>query len=308
MQQLVLKSAQGGSPVIRITLHYLWGLAEAMEPLGRLDTQKDTPKFDLALILFEPKNALQALLEGSVYSQTVRISKPHAETLLQLLDRHTSDAFEGNPNEQKPRHEVWKIRNAYAEFKTAFLAELGMFPAYFVTQKGSHDTLTLLDEWWRMFPDDLIKKAPEALFDVQQAGKCLCYETATACGFHLFRATEAVLRRYYGHVTGGAPPPKIRNIMVYVQAMRTRKCGDERILSVVEQLSKLHRNPLIHPEVALTVDEAISILGIARSAVTAMLSQLPELPQTTGAPPSPQEPPKPPTQARSKPSKKKPDA
>jgi hypothetical protein len=150
-----------------------------------------------------------------------------------------------------------------------------------VSQKGSYDTLILLDIPSRMFPDELADKAPEAMFDVQQAGKCLCYETATACGFHLFRATEAVLRRYYTHVTRGAPPPKVRNIAVYVNAMRQRKCGDERILSVVAQLSTLHRNPLIHPEVALTLDEAISIHGIARSAVTAMLSQFPILPKTT---------------------------
>jgi hypothetical protein len=138
-----------------------------------------------------------------------------------------------------------------------------------------------------MFPDDLADKVPEAMFDVQQAGKCLCYETATACGFHLFRATEAVLRRYYSHVTGGAPPPKVRNIAVYIHAMRQRNSGDEVILSVVEQLSKLHRNPLIHPEVALTLDEALSILGIARSAVTAMIAQLPTLPKTTAAAGSP---------------------
>lgn len=119
------------------------------------------------------------------------------------------------------------------------------------------------------------------MFDVAEAGKCLCYEVGTACGFHLFRATEAVLRRYYTHVTGGSPPPKVRNMMVYVQAMRQKKCGEERILTVIEHMSKLHRNPVMHPEAVLSVDDAISIHGMARSAITAMLSVLPELPQTT---------------------------
>jgi predicted DNA-binding transcriptional regulator AlpA len=178
---------------------------------------------------------------------------------------------------------VWAIKQAYDQFKTAFLAELGTFPSYFVTQKGDRDTLTLLDQPWRMFPDDLLAKVPEASYDVAEAGKALCFEVATACGYHVFRATEAVLRRYYSHVTGGKAHPKMRNISVYVRAIRDAKCGDERILSVIEQMSKLHRNPIAHPEVALTLDEAISVLGMARSVITAMLSALPFPPQTTTA-------------------------
>jgi hypothetical protein len=52
-------------------------------------------------------------------------------------------------------------------------------------------------------------------------------------------------------------------------------------------MAKLHRNPLIHPEVALSVDEAMATLGIARSVVTAMLAELPVLPQTTSNVPVP---------------------
>ena len=63
--------------------------------------------------------------------------------------------------------------------------------------------------------------------------------------------------------------------------MRQKKCGDEKILSVIDQLAKLHRNPLIHPEVALEMDEALTIHGIVRSAVAAMLAVLPELQATT---------------------------
>jgi hypothetical protein len=73
----------------------------------------------------------------------------------------------------------------------------------------------------------------------------------------------------------------MRNIMVYVKAIRSAKCGDERILSVIEQMSKLHRNPIAHPEVALTLDEAIATLGMAQSVITAMLAVLPVVPKTT---------------------------
>ena len=173
------------------------------------------------------------------------------------------------------------IVNTYAQFKTAFMAEIGTFSAYFVNQKGSFDTLTLLDEPWRMYPEELWHKIPEARFDMIEAGKALCYELPTACGMHTFRLVESVLRRYYTEVTNGKPQPKVRNIAVYINAMRQAKCGDEKILGVLDHLSKLHRNPLMHPDAALTLNEAISIVGIAHSAVTAMLQKIPAPPQTT---------------------------
>lgn len=267
-----------GRKVIRITLHYVWSLAEALEPLGDLDATKYPDKFDFMMDLFGPQAALEALLHGSVFSPNLRSSVASGAQLLELLKEQTKSV-----DGKITPGDVWGIKNAYSHFKIAFLAELGTLPTYFVTQKGSHDTLTLLEQGWRLFPSDLEEKVPEAMFDAEEAGKALCYQIPTACGFHVFRATEAVLRRYYSHVTGGKPQPKVRNIMVYVQAMRQAKCGDEKILSVVEQLSKLHRNPLIHPEVALTEDEAISSLGMARSVISAMIAVLPPVPQTTGA-------------------------
>jgi len=267
--------------MIRITLQYLWGLSEQLEPLGKLDPSLETTMstMDLMIVIWEPQSALETLISGSVFASTLRSSKPHALHLRKLMNEQTSKT---ELEDKISNYVIWQLKQAYDQFKIAFLAELATFPAYFVSQKGSHDTLTLLDQPVQMFPADLQTKVPEAMYDVAEAGKALCYELPTACGFHLFRVTEAVLRRYYSHVTGGSAPPKVRNIMVYVNAMRQKKCGDEVILSVIEQMSKLHRNPLIHPEAALTLDEAISIHGIARSAVTAMLTPLPTLQPTTG--------------------------
>lgn len=220
--------------MIRISLPYVWSLCETIDTLGHLDHSKEIQRLDLAIELFGPEASLRALLENSVFSPTLRSSRPLAAQLLTLIQRHTeNETYEGEVS----RHHIWMIHNAYTQFKTAFLAELGTFPSYFVSQKGSHDTLSLLDEPWRMFPSDLGRKVPEAMFDVAEAGKALCYETATACGFHLFRAVETVLRRYYTHVTNNRPQPKIRNIMVYVNAMRQLKCGDEKVLSMIEQIS-----------------------------------------------------------------------
>lgn len=139
----------------------------------------------------------------------------------------------------------------------------------------------MLDDPASLYPLDLGKKVPEAIFDVSEAGKALAFELPTACGFHTFRATESVIRRYYAEATGGKSHPKVRSIVIYVKALRSANCGDLTILTALEQMATLHRNPIIHPEAALEIDEAIAILGISRSVVTAMLATLPIIPPTT---------------------------
>jgi len=263
--------------MIRISLPYLYNLAETLEPLERL--QPDTRYGDVFFSLWSAQQQLQGLFTGSVFSDTLRSSRAAAGTLV--------DAIQSQLNKEEGLDRILKMEDvvpityAFSNFKTALLAEIGTFPSYFVSQKGMFDTLTLLELPHKMFPAALPRKVPEAMFDVAEAGKALCYELGTACGFHVFRATETVLRRYYTAVTNGRPQPKVRNIAVYVNAMHQRKCGDRKILSVLDQMSKLHRNPLIHPDVALTVDEAISIVGMAHSAINAMLGALPEPPTTT---------------------------
>lgn len=264
----------GRKPMIRISLPYILGLGEALEPLKQL-RPKDTID-DKIVDLYRARTALDGLLDGSVFSPNLRSSRQLAESLRRTINEELEKDWA-----KELQGAAFNISEIFTQFKTALTAEIGMFPTYFVSQKGSYDTLILLDQPWRIFPADLWIKVPEARFDVAEAGKAICYELATACGVHIFRAVECVLRRYYTEVTGGRPQPKVRNIAVYINAMRQAKIGDEKVLGVLHQMSALHRNPLAHPDAALTMDEAISIVGMAHSAMTAMLRHLPEPPPTT---------------------------
>jgi hypothetical protein len=180
-----------------------------------------------------------------------------------------------------PRILVWQVREAYKNFKIVLLADLGVLHSYFVTQKGGFDTISLLAYGENLFPPELASKVPEALFDARQAGKCLAFELPTACGFHVFRATESVLRKYYLQVTGSSVAPKVRNIGVYLNSMKQKKVGDEKINFALKQMADLYRNPLIHPEAVLTQEEAIGVFGLARSAIAGMLAVLPDIAPTT---------------------------
>jgi hypothetical protein len=279
-------------------LSYVFDLANKLEPLSTLPTTDDTTFGQVFVVLANAQNAVEVLHAQTMYAPYLRASNQSGQNLLNAIKDETNGLdFQRKMNPFALAH----IRNLFAEYKTNLQAELGILAAYFVNQQGGFDILSLLFFAQNLFPADLGNKVPEAMFDVEQAGKCLAYEVPTACGFHLFRATESVLRRYYSLVTNGAAPPKVRSINVYVKAMRRAKCGDEKVLSALQQMADLHRNPLAHPEAILTVDEAISAYGIARSVITAMLVSLPVIPLTTGAPiPPPPSITPPPSEAVSK--------
>jgi len=262
--------------MIRISLPYIYNLAAQLEPLERL--QVGTSYFDVFLDIFGAEDAVSSLYTASVFSHTLRSSRPYADKLVEAL---RSAIHHDDHSRQLDHSEVYSITNAFSQFKIALLAELEVVTNYFVVQKGGFDVVSLLDYSSSIFPPDLGVKVPEAMFDVAEAAKCLAFERATACGFHLFRATESVLRKYYVEVTEGKAEPKVRSIGVYLNALTQCGKGNPKVLAALKQMADLHRNPLIHPDAVLSIDEALSIHGIARSAIAAMLKELPDAPMTT---------------------------
>ena len=125
------------------------------------------------------------------------------------------------------------------------------------------------------FPDELPSKVPEAVRDVQEAGRCIAFELGTAAGFHILRANEVVLLKYFDSVAGTANRPTNRNLGALTKKLEDLGLGDAKILATLNQIRVLHRNTLMHPEDVLTVDQAINLLGIIRSAISAMLEKIP---------------------------------
>jgi hypothetical protein len=267
--------------MIRVSLTYIFDLATALEAIEKLP-DGPVPLSQVIFDVFSPQSSLTTLYDQTLYRPYLRSSHSIAQELVAALNVITDNLSDAN--RQIQAHEIWAIKDSYRRFKIALRAELGILHSYFVTQKGGLDTVSLLAFGENLFPDDLVSKVPEALFDVKEAGKCLAYETPTAAGFHIFRATESVLRKYYLHMTNGAAPPKVRSIKVYTKALRLRKVGTQKLLSSLDQMAELHRNPLIHPEAVLSQEEAYGVFGIARSVIGFMLGELPAISVTTSTP------------------------
>lgn len=267
-------------PLLQINIPWMIKVIESIDHLSVI--QGNTKLEDCWFMLFDAKSQLEALFFESIYRTHLRASRQHADELHKAI----SNVIEHHPRSDNNISDlqVWDIQQKKSQFRLVFLSELSTLPCFLVSPKESYDISCLIYNGTLMFPEALARKAPETEVDSKEAGKALAFELPTACGFHVFRVVESVLKRYWTEVSGGEQHPKLKTIGNYVSELEKKDFGDKRIWEALRQLAKLHRNPLIHPEVILTVEEAIGIIGMSRSVVGAMLSNLPDVLPTTNAP------------------------
>jgi hypothetical protein len=216
---------------------------------------------------------LEGFLYSSVYSTTLKATATPGQALLQAIKKLTTDT---NKDRLLDFMDTYSVTNALVTFEAVLTAEMNVCKAYFVIKKRGYDVSDLVSQAEVLFPPELRAKVPEAIPDIQQAGKCIAFEIPTAAGFHLMRALELVLRLYFDAVGKGEPRPSTNNMGDYLATMSQKGLGDSKTIAVLKQIKDLHRNEFIHPETTLTLDEAIGVLGIAQSAISYMLASIPE--------------------------------
>ena len=175
-------------------------------------------------------------------------------------------------------HEAYQVSEALRNFYQVFSAEIQVAPAYLVLSKGAFDTQRLLEFGETLFPADMLQKVPATFEDARAAGKCLAFELATACGFHVLRVVEAVVLKYWDTLSGGKAAPEPRGIGSVLRELHNESLGDKDALAAIRQINTLHRNPLMHPEDHLEVEEAVALVGMAHSAIRALLPSIPDPP------------------------------
>ncbi len=258
--------------MIRISVPYLTNLAEALVPLSAIK-QGDTLNAHLFAV-FNAENLLSQFLRQSLWGTTLRVClQPGIE-----LEGSINSLYEGLKAEDEiPYYKTVTMQQKLVVFKTVLEAEFLTAATYLVTPRRGYDIAALIERAEVIFPDELLRKVPIVLFDLREAGKCIAFDLGTAAGFHLLRALETVLRRYWDVVMEGQPLPTNRNLGNYIREMEQAQKGDPKVLASLRQIKDHHRNELVHPEERLDLDEAIALVGITQSAVVAMLKEIPEL-------------------------------
>lgn len=268
--------------MVKIDGFYLYSLGFSIHAIA--DLKPDAPFSECWLPLYVAHDAVNGFLNQSVYQ--LKVSQPAGKKLYGILNDLVSNPTRKN---NLTFYEQYQIQSALSEFEHVLAAEFGMLNMWLVRKKRGYDANDLIQNGWVLFPPELPGKVPECLPDVIAATQCIAFTLATAAGFHLHRANEAVLHRYYDAVTNGASRPSGRNIGDYLTALE-KHSGRSKVTSSLKDLKDLHRNPLIHPEESMdSIDDAVALLGSVHACITLMLKEIPspqqdeEIPTDTSA-------------------------
>ena len=217
------------------------------------------------------KETLGVLLRGDA-KYFFDESRSAAEALLPVLDRIIA-AGAANPDGNQTQDEVNEFNFALFRFISALQLELGRAPIFLVTPKGVYDTRRLIQHGDAVYEGYADRLPSETIADTIEAGRCLAFGLSTAAGFHIARATEAVIRKYMDAYSCPKLPVSQRNWGKFIESLVTQKAPDV-VTNHLTQLKNLHRNPLVHPEVTLTIPEANSLWAMCVSVIQAMVADM----------------------------------
>jgi hypothetical protein len=253
--------------MIRITSSFFYQLGSIQHPLSTVYAEQDIDVIGYS-ILYPAQQRLEGLLVQDIIP--VKVCSPDGWRLHKILADLIGKI---GKNEKLNAIDAFYLSDALRQFEAVLNAELSQMDTYYVSQKGCYSTNHLILQAEIMFPStirDFMSK--EAIEDVRQGGRCLAFELATAAGFHFLRATESILHKYYDVISNGQPRPETRNMGKYIEALEKISGVDDKVLAVLRQIKNLHRNPIMHPEAVLDMDEALVLLGIVQSAITTMIT------------------------------------
>jgi hypothetical protein len=261
--------------MLRVNEFQLYELAVAVHPLTTL--ANDVKYSQIWFDWINAKTALQQIFKQRSLEVCFRAADELYHALREIVPDDFNEAtakLPAQPSDEEPiGWRVFSIRTAAQKFETILSAELSNSDTYWISPKGTHKTSVLLQSAHLELPASILQDIPEAAADFDEAGKCLLFDNSTAVGFHLIRATEAVIRKYYEAVAGKPPAKKFRNWGAYIKALN--KCGaDQKVTEYLDHIRKHYRNPILHPEVNLTPEDAQVLFGVCISAIVMMIAEV----------------------------------
>lgn len=258
--------------LINLRTIYQWGLNLA--PLSRLTEVR--VRWRLKGILRESS----PWLDGILNSPALRVCRNDGTALMDRMTELHSEIPIGDEEEDPDMSPYWngqyEVSRLAERFTSVLAAELESLESFFVSQKAAYSTSMLINQAESVLPQSALNRLPpNSIQDIQESGKCLAFNTPTAAGFHILRATEAVMHEYY--LVACTPPNsrRLANWGRYVAALRRNTDPSVlKVASLLDQIRDLDRNPIMHPRAFLDADEALSIFELAKSAIILMARAL----------------------------------
>jgi hypothetical protein len=246
-------------------LNIFFQLGAALEGLRNVRTGMEWVDFSLVAIL--PIDWLQRFL-FEIQDVPLPDSRDAAGCLLNLVQTAIEPR---DVSRTITQNEVVGIWNGKEQFEQHFEREQRNLSVFTVMPKGIYDTRLLAEKTEEKFPEAIRKQFSEIfLSDLNQAGRCLAFEVPTASAFHIFRATETLVRRYY-EVLAGKPWPKTkRDWWSYIEELNKLPNVNKDVTMRLDEIRKFERNPSIHPEHIVTLEKAPILFELCSGVIYAM--------------------------------------
>ena len=284
---LLIKGGLGGVPLEKINLPLFYQLGMRLHPLTEMNSDAANI-YKIAIASLWAGESVEILLARfpalSVCRDAGNELLVARNNVLKWMDETPAEKVQELYPSLSPIFQ--RVINKAKEFETVVSAELQKLDTYHATQKGIYDTTALIQQAENILPVSVLSKIDEDIArELRESGKCLAFDCATASGFHIIRAIEAVMHNYYILVCEPASNRKLDSWGEYISAfyklsedVKTKKVIKEdvkKIIALLQQIKDQDRNLIMHPKVMLTPDDAHKLFEIAEGAIIAMADRLP---------------------------------
>lgn len=122
----------------------------------------------------------------------------------------------------------------------------------------------------KLFAEKVYNRLPLlARYDLKEGFLCIPFLRTTAAAFHILRATEATLKKYYftkiKHMR--VDTPMWGNMTTHLES---RKKRDLSLLRKLDYIRKNYRNPTTHPEAVYTEENIHELLSLCIDVINCM--------------------------------------
>ncbi len=180
------------------------------------------------------------------------------------------------------------LRRQAEKFRHLVMSDFLELNIFMIPAIQAYNTTLLLERGERiLLPDALsrIETYPQSLDDIRLSTRALAVGLWTACGFHIARATELLLREYWKHLrsprsipakaTWGTLCKDLQGNPNGAGVQTTTPAGDQKVIAQLVSLGTDYRNPLVHPEHSLDEQDGTMLFEGCKAAIAKMLSELP---------------------------------